>query len=363
MNLIGRHCVVEIDGEEYDSWKDGGLINGVTVTLNTDKSGEAIVALADPRFIFTDAHLDASGLRRAKVRVWMGFGEKAQLGPPLFEGLLSGHDHDGAIATFAFDDHLSRMKQKKRSRYHINKSDLDVMRSLAGEYGYRIVISKDVPDSEVNDCLIQWGQTDWQFFMETARRCGLRVYMQGQTLYVQEAGRTGEAVVDLVYGPQSGDDASEFVMMRGIGLSHKLPENKKGRPGRVEVRTRGRGGRMISGDDGDSDTRGGDHVHVEEDLPHHTERAARRRARARRSLHREDAFDHRIRLLPAFLRSHVPLRQGETVRLLGVGQFYSGTYIIRSARYIYDTNQYAAELSLKRDIAKKKATKNLRRRQ
>jgi hypothetical protein len=341
MNLTGRHCVFEIDGVEYDDWQDKELISRVTCKLATDKSGDATVELLDPKSFYTDKHLDESGLKRASLRVWMGFGERSQLGPPLFEGLLSGHSHDGSVATFVFDDHSSRMKQRRHSRYHTTRTDLGIIRSIAKEYDISVVVAEGVPDSPAHDdCLIQFEQTDWQFMMETARRSGLRLYMRGQTLYVQEAGKTGEAVADLVYSRTSGE--GDFVFKRGLGLSHKLPENKLGRRGHVQVRTRGPRVRALAGEDGDEETRGGHHTHVEEDLPEHTARAAKRRARARRSLSREDAFEHQIRLLPDFLRRRAPLKQGETVNLLEVGEFYSGKYVIRTAQYTYDPQTFGA---------------------
>lgn len=363
-----RNVVVELDGVVFNSWKHPGLLSQVTVEFSTDKSSEANVSIYDPEFRYTDSYLNATGMKPAAVKIWMGFGpnphvqvaepihdaevskpgsrlaEGPQLAPPLFEGVLTRHNWDSNISTFTFYDFTNKMKQLRRSRYHSNVTDHNLLRKLANEYGLKFVLNGTVPDSTEHDVIIQFEQTDWQLAREIARRSGLRLYMRNQTLYAQEAGRAGAVAAELVYKGQDGD----FVMLRGVGLNHKLPENRRGRPGRVEMRARGRAGSLVSGVDGGDGTRGTDQVITATDA--NDSREARRRARARRSLRREDAFEHQVRLLPMFLRQGIPLKQGETVWLKNLGAFYSGKYLIRTAHYVFSAREFSCELSLKRDV-------------
>lgn len=250
------------------------------------------------------------------------------------------------------------MKQKRHSRYHIKKSDLQLLRSLASEHDLKFQVIGDAKDSAVHDGLIQFLQTDWQFAMEVARRAGLRLYARGNTLYGQVAGQTGDATAELIYSLLNDSD---FKFLRaGLGLSYKLPENKKGHPGRTEVRTRGRAGRRVSGVVGAGE-RGTEHVHVEENLPERTTQAARHRARARRSLRRESAFEHRIQLLASFLRRY-RLVQGDTVQLSNVGAFNSGKYVVDAIHYEHSSSSFTAEVNLKRDITGLRRARRVRQR-
>jgi hypothetical protein len=248
------------------------------------------------------------------------------------------------------------MKQGKKPRYHNRVTGLKLLKKLAEENGLTLVVKGEVTDSEEYDVIIQWNQTDWQLALETARDLGLRLYARGQTLYAQEAGKAGDkAVAELVYKGMDGD----FRMLRSMGLGHKLPENKRGRHGRVEVRGRGRAGSLVSGVDTEEGARGTDVVRAGEDMPASSQREARRRARARRNRHREKAFDHSIILLPRYLRSGRALVQGDTVRLLQVGLFYSGLYIVDAISYQGRAGGLTAQLTLNRDIkgVKKRAKK------
>ncbi|HEX8747379.1 MAG TPA: hypothetical protein VF717_09270 [Pyrinomonadaceae bacterium] len=351
------HYVVEINDVTFDSWRHPGLLTLVSAEMARDKTGGANISMCDPAFKYTDMFLDTTGLKRARVRVWLGYGEQVAQGQPLFEGLLSCHRHDGQVATFSFDDPTSKMKQKKRPRYHNRTTALKLLKKLAEENGLSLVVKGEVPDSEEYDVIIQWNQTDWQLAMETARDLGLRLYARGQTLYAQEAGKAGDkAVAELVYKGTDGD----FRMLRGLGLSHKLPEHKRGRHGRVEVRTRGRAGRRVSGVDTEGGARGTEEVQAIDDLPSSSERAARRRARARRNRHREQAFEHSIILMPGFLRRGLPILQGHTVKLMQVGLFYSGLYVVDAVSYQGRPNGLTAELSLNRDIKGVKRGKVIR---
>ncbi|HEX8177845.1 MAG TPA: hypothetical protein VF543_22340 [Pyrinomonadaceae bacterium] len=367
MALIEKHTLVLLNDVLLDSWKHPGLITQVSVELSTDHSSEANISVYDPEFRFTDSHLDSTGVKKSSVKIWIGAGEFITTAhdqtrrtlasnrspsdepttlPPLFQGMLTRHSWSNNIATFTFYDLSNKMKQRKHSRYHNKTTDLNLLRKLAKEHDLDFVINGNVPDSAEHDVILQFQQTDWQLAREAARRSGLRLYTNGNKLYAQEAGRTGAVVASLTYKGDNGD----FVMLRGFSLTYKLPENKRGRQGRVEVRARGRAGSRISGVDG-SEAERGTQSYVTEDLPTRTQREARRRARSRRYNQRESAFEHRIKLLPQFLENSIPLFQGDTVLLNNIGALYSGKYIVREAVYTLGPSEFSCELTLKRDIA------------
>ncbi len=346
MNLpLAPHAIVEINQQIYDTWKEGSPLASVRVELTTDKTSEATVVVWDENFLITDSHLGDTGLNKSTVNVWLGYGR--DLGAPLFQGKFAGHDHDGKLATFRFHDLSIDMKREKKARYHNRKTDFAVLRQLAADNGLAFSVSKDAIDSEPHASLIQRGLTDWEFARTIARRAGLRLYVIGQTLYAEEAGKSKQERQTITY-------RDDFLLVRPISLTYKLPENRRGRPGKVEVRGRGHGGSQLSGCAGEG-TRGNSDLGVHEDLPHHTQRGAERRAQAKRATHRESAFEHRIRLLPAYEGSRIGLR--ESIGLAGVGDFYGGTYIVHELCSEFRAGSLIDELTLRRDIERPRTKK------
>ncbi len=345
---LSARCIVVIDQTRYDSAREGSLIQSVSVDLTTDKTSEAVVTFADPTFAFTDRYLDETGMRHLEVRIWMGYGE--ELGEPWFKGTLAGHEHDGEYATFRFHDPGAKMKREKKQRYHTAKTDFEILRSIAGEYGLRFTVLDEARDSEPHESIIQRG-SDWDFARTIARRAGVRLWFEGDTLFAREAGKRGAASTTLVY-------RDDFLIIRPVSFSYKLPESRRGRHRSVRVHARGSGGRRLTGED-TTDGRGRVDEGGGKDLPHHTKRGAERRARAKRLHAKESAFEHRIRLLPASGVTRINLRS--VVGLDGCGEFYGGEYVVHSLRKDWRTGKLTDDVTLRRDLGQVKPKTRRRR--
>jgi phage protein D len=338
---LAGQCVVEIGGARYSSRAASSLLECVTLDLTADKTSEAEISFADPDFAVTDLHLDATGLPNLSCRVWMAYGD--QLGEPWFKGTLAGHEHDGRVARFRFHDQGSKMKREKKARFHNGKTDFDVMRALAEEYGLSCVVLDDAPDSAPHASLIQRGKSDWDFARTIARRSGARIWVEGDTLFVQEAGKHGASIARLKY-------RDDFLMMLPAAFSYRLPENRRGRHRSVHVHARGSAGERLTGEV-TSEDRGRVHQGVSEDLTHHTRAEATRRARAIRAHARETAFEHRVRLVAA---SPVRITLRSVITLAGCGDFYSGEYVVHALRKEWRKGSVQDELTLRRDLGKQK---------
>lgn len=325
----------------YSSRVDGSRLACVTVDLTTDKTSEASVTFADPDFEITDRHLDDTGLPRLGVRIWLGYGE--ELGEPHFKGVLAGHEHDGERATFRFHDTGAKLKTEKKLRYHNGKTDFGVLRSIAEEHELRFVVLNGARDGAAHESLIQQGMTDWAFVQTIARRSGIRLWVEGDTMFAQEAGKHGTAAQTITY-------RKDFLLVRPVSLSYKLPENRRGRHAAVKFHVRGADGRRLTGEDA-VDERGRKHQSAGEDLPHHTRAEAARRARGKRLHVKETGFEHRIRLLDAGT-SRFRLRA--VLALAGCGDFYGGEYVIHALRKEWRRGALTDELTLRRDIGKAK---------
>lgn len=336
MNLTAR-CVVEIDGVRYESRSESARLASVVVDTETDLTGEATVTFIDPRFEITDRHTDATGMRYAECRVWTGYG--ADLGGPYFAGKLVGVEHDSQHVALRFHDKSREMKKETRSRYHNAKTDVQIMRDICAEYGLGFQVVGGHVDSEAHASLMQRGVCDWDFLRSIARRAGWVVWVDGQTLYAQEAGVQAKGGVTLKY-------REDFLFMRPLTLTFKLPENRRGRARHVSAHTRGPSGERITGESAGSYQRGRE-LSSHADLPHHTRQAAERHARGIRLKSGETAFECRIQLLPAAGRQ-IGIRS--VVTLAGVGDFFGGEYVVRAARRSWRGGPLTDELTLGRDI-------------
>jgi hypothetical protein len=340
------HCIVEIDGRRFDSRRGEDLISS-SIELTADKTGEGSVELYDPDFQIIDGFL-AGGVKAMQARFWFGWG--VDLGNSLFVGNLQRVEWSDRITTFRFHDHSAKMKKEKKTRYHNKKSDLKILKDLAEENGLKFAAPKDFKESEQFGALMQAGRTDWEFALKVATRSGLKLYVRGDTLFAVETGTTQlqKPVDTLIF-------EKDFTLLRGFNLSYKLPDNKKGRPKKTEIRNRAAGGKVLKGQattgGGANNKDGTTNNVVNEDLPQPSVALLTRAAKGKTNKRREYAFEHQLKTLPTF-RMILELRN--TLTLAGMGKFYSGDYIVTEIRYSFRPGELVSELTVGRDIEKRK---------
>jgi hypothetical protein len=328
----------ETGSRRYDSWEASTPVVRASVELTTDKSSQATLTVLDEGFSFTDRHLAGDGYRKLTARLWLGF--ERNLRQALFKGRLMEAESDGREATLTFHDLSADLKREAKTRYHSRLSDLGILRKIAADNGKEFSGPDSADDGEEHEAVIQPGITDWQFARKVARRAGYVIWVEGDTFFCKPAAGYGEPVTSLEWG-------RDFRMLAGGRLGYKLPESQRGKHRRVEYRARASdGGRLVG--KSDESGRGQSHVEVREDLPTHTAKAARHRARARKDSRREHAFEHSIRLLPVY--AGPPLRLRDTLSVVGAGRFFSGKHIVGRVRYQFGAGELVQELSIYRDI-------------
>jgi hypothetical protein len=336
MDLIAPHCIVNIEGRQFDSWRQDNVIISAAVELTTDKTGEGAVELFDPDFKIVDGFL-GGGVKPLAAQFYYGW--ENNLGSAVFLGSLARVEWGDKTTTLRFHDHSAKMKQQKKGRYFKKKTDLQILEKLATDNGLSFQKKGEVKDGQPLDSYMQPGKTDWEFALKIAERAGLRLYVRENTLFVVEAGKTGDASQTLIF-------EQDFELLRDFNLTYKLPDNKKGRPKRTEVRGRAKGGKRLKGSI-TTGPRGQDDVVVREDLPKHTVSLATRRATGKTNRRREYAFEHQLRTLHSF-RKIIDVRT--TLRLGGMGAFFSGEYVVTDIRYDFRPGQLISEITVGRDI-------------
>lgn len=341
MEHLAPHCIVEIENRRFDSWRGEDLMSS-SVELTTDKTGEGVVELLDPDFKIVDGFL-GGGAKALQARFWYGW--EIDLGASLFVGILARAEWSDGATTLRFHDFSAKMKQSKKTRYHKKKSDLKILKDLAAENELNFVLKPNSKsqfvESQPFDSIMQSSKTDWELALKTAERAGLRLYVRGDTLFAVQAGKTGEPSATLNFG-------KDFTLLRGFNLSYKLPDNKKGKPKKTEVRLRGKSGKQMKGlvQPGQ---RGLTDVVIHEDLPNPSVAIATKRAAGKTNRTREYAFEHQLKTMPTF-QSIIEVR--DTLTLAGMGRFYSGNHLVTDIRYNFRPGDLNSEITVGRDILK-----------
>lgn len=282
------HAVIQIGEERFDSWTHKSLFAGIEVDLATDEASQAVWRVLDDDFTFLDKWVSGDGLALLETRIWLGFG--SDLGEPVFKGLLARVERSDSITSFRFYDMGYKMRQVKRTEYHKGLDDVGIIAKLAKRNGLKFEGPLPAIKLDKHKSIIQDNQSDWEFAQERAEEAGLALYVRGDSLFAKEAAKTGTPVVSLIY-------REDFNLLSNYSLSFRVPENKEGRPGKVETRGRGRAGRRLKGKSLEH-KRGIHHVEIKRDLAIKTKRHADRRAAARKELQREHAFTLSISLIP-----------------------------------------------------------------
>lgn len=134
-----------------------------------------------------------------------------------------------------------------------------------------------------------------------------------------------------------------------MSLSYRTPENTEGRPRTVEVRVRGRGGRMLAGRSKDQGhKRGAIELEIKRDTAARskTKRGADLRADAVKALRRDHAFTCSVSLLPMFTGRRPDVR--DTITLAGLGNLFSGNYLVDQITHRFGPGELEAEIELYR---------------
>jgi phage protein D len=334
---LAPYASVIVNGRRFDSWLEEDLI-AASVDLTTDKTGEGTVEIFDPNF----KYLDSLGCDKP-IPGNFTFGWKEMGEARVFGGQLARVEWRDDVTILRFHDASVAMKQIKKGRYHVKKTDVQMLNTFAADNGLGFELRvADFQESEPFDAVMQAARTDWQKALHIAHKSGLRLFVEGGTLVAVQAGtvKTGRNAGTLEF-------KKDFKLLRGFQLGYKVPENKKGKHKLTEYRGRKAAAERLTGDHKVPPIGTIDLV-VGEDLLKHSTRWAKTRAKAKADRRREFAYEHQIKTLAEFRRL---IRLRDTVTLLGIGGFFSNEYIVTDIRYDFRAGSLTSELTVGRDGA------------
>jgi len=334
---LNPHAIFEIDGLAWDSWKHTRLISRVSVELPTNEAAQATLEVFDENFVLVNKYSQAEGVPLATIRVWMGFGP--QLGEPVFKGVLARVQIGQAKTTLIAYDMALKMRLVKKTEYHKGDS-LKIMKKLVERNGMKFQGPAKPLKLEKHASMPQDEQTDWEHLMERAKEEGLVVWVREDTVFADYPAKVSEPKRTLIY-------KQDFTLLRDWDFAFRVPENQEGRPKKVEVRGRGRGGKRLTGVS-DESSRGHQPVSIKRDLPKHTKKAASRRAQAQKELEREHAFTGTTNRIMGngFHRDEVR----QTIRIQEIGKLFSGDYIVDRLNHEFTPGRLTTGYELYRDV-------------
>lgn len=312
---MNPHAIVEIDGFQWDSWKHPGLFSRVGVELTTGDASEATWEAIDENFRILDKYSQPSGVAMASMRVWLGLG--LELGEPVFKGLLARVQRGESRTTLVAYDMGFKMRLVKKTEYHNKADDIAIIRKLALRNGLKFEGPANPLKLEPHQAMPQDEQTDWEHAAERAREAGLVLFVRGDTLFAKYPAKVGVPKLTL-------RNRKDFQLLRDFDLTFRVPENRDGKPKKVTVRGRGRGGKRLIGES-DESSRGNEPLRIKHDLSRHTKQHATRRAQAQKELDREHAFNLYVRTVSSLPDTRVDVR--DTLQILEVGRLFSGAYL------------------------------------
>jgi hypothetical protein len=331
------HAIFEIDGIPWDSWKHTRRVSRLGVELTTGECSQATFEVFDPEFQFINKYSTADGVVLSTCRAWMGFGPN--LGEPLFKGLLARVQRGEAKTTLVAYDMGYKMRRVQKTEIH-KGTDLEIIAKLVNRNELLFHPPAHPLKLEPHKAMMQDGQTDWEHASEIAHDAGLLLWVRGDTVFADYPAKVGTPKATLVY-------RKDFTLLRDFDLQFKLPENKAGRPKGIEVRSRGRGGKRLTGKSHLS-KRGHDELRLKKDLSQHTQARATARAQAQKELDREHAFTLSIRTVKSNRFASVDVR--ETLAIQEMGKLFSGAYVAGRVTHDFSPGRMTSGFELYRDV-------------
>ncbi|HEY6232799.1 MAG TPA: hypothetical protein VIW64_16160 [Pyrinomonadaceae bacterium] len=336
---MNPHAIFEIDGLPWDSWKHPELISRLNVELTTGECSQATFEVFDRDFKFLNRYSTSVGVLLSTCRAWLGYGDEAGSQEPAFKGLLARVQRGESKTTLIAYDMGYKMRRVQKTDYH-KGTDLQIIEKLVTRNEPLKFRGPDKPLFKLEPRTSkQDGQTDWEHASEIAHDAGLLLWVRDDTVFADYPAKVGTPTRTLTY-------RKDFTLLRDFDLQFKLPENVAGRPKGIEVRSRGRAGKRLSGKSDESD-RGHEDLHIKRDLSQHTKQRATARAQAQKELDREHAFTLSIRRIKAATgRDDVR----DTIRVLELGKLFSGDYLADRVSHEFSPGRLTTSYELYRDV-------------
>lgn len=331
-------CYVTIDGAEASAALIGAIVE-ISVESSLHLPDVATLTVYDPAL----AWVDGSELEPGKsVTIAIKIGPRQHA---LFDGEVveiesdfSGQSHRLLVRAF---DRLHRLGRGRKVRSFVQVTDGDLVSTIAGEAGLQAEVG---PTPVVHPYLLQHNQTDLAFLQERAAALGYLLYVKGKTLYCRSPQEVGAAVA-LAWGANLSEFRPRLTtveQLNDVSVRGWDPKRKSVVIGQASA---GAGAPQI----GESRKGGA----IAQAAFHRqanglvTNQAIREQSWADRVAKGEaDRAATRFVEAEGVCGGEPDVLAGAAVKISGVGNRFSGTYLVTSAHHTYRVDGYSTQFSV-----------------
>ncbi len=177
-------------------------INSLEVNKFFNKISTAKIALADgdpSKQDFEISSGDDALTPGNEIEIQMGYQSQAKT---IFKGIITSHSIRSAaskhsVLTIEAKDKAVKLTFGRNNRFFIEKTDSDVMESIAGETG----IAKDIDTTSFQHMeMIQFNATNWDFLISRAEMSGMLVLTDDNKLVIKKPDTGQDPVMEITYG-------------------------------------------------------------------------------------------------------------------------------------------------------------------
>jgi len=185
------------------------LLSQITINKSFNKIASAKIIFFDGSASNRDFPLsnDDKFKPGSTIKIQLGYHGEADT---VFEGIIIKHSikvrqHASSLLTIEAKDKAVKLTMARKSVYHINKKDSDVIKELAGD------LAGDIDATQFSfKQLVQFDTTDWDFIVTRAEANGMFVLTDDGKLNAKKPSSSGTAVLKATYGDNIWDFEAEM---------------------------------------------------------------------------------------------------------------------------------------------------------
>lgn len=300
-----------------------------------------VLRFHDPKLEIADSTSFALG---AEIEVKMGQGNETVATVTKGEifsvepNLVSGQEYETVVVAF---HKFNRLQHGKKTRSFLDSKDSDVFTTILGTVGLSTEIDAT---TTVYPYLVQWNQTDMAFLRERAERIGYYLYTDATKVYVKKWGETPQP--DVVVSFKSGLNAfrPKLTLAKQVSAvkvrvwdaqSKAALEGVASTPSTAKQGgSRSTGNSVVEGAYGAStltliDPSAKDATDAKTIADGYINQLTRENTEAE-----------------ADCMGFPALRPGAAIKIENVGTRFSGSYLVTTARHVYNSAGYATTVSM-----------------
>lgn len=207
-------------GDSARSMKESYYVQSIEVEREVNRIGRAEIVLFDGDMAKQEFAIIASNDFKpgTSISIQLGYDRQNEV---VFQGFIlkaGVRIREGKHPKLVVEcvDQAYRMTVGRRNRYHVDKTDSDVMHDLLQEYA-EISAGKIETTKYRHPNLVQYYASDWDFLLSRAEANGLLVVSDGKEISIKKPAHSDKEVLTITYGTDL--IASDLKVDAGFQLS------------------------------------------------------------------------------------------------------------------------------------------------